>query len=336
MKDFYSILGVNEKASQEEIKKAYRKLSKQFHPDVNPEGAERFKEIAEAYDTVGTESKRQDYDNKKNNPFGNMFGGSGGSGGMDDLFSMFNGGFNPFQQQRRQRAPDKVLNVHVTPSESLLGSKKKINYHKKEQCNVCTGNGGKREQCKTCQGRGVVQQQSNFNGQIFLQTHDCPACKAQGSILIETCFTCNGNGYKPTFASIEVDIPRSVDNGNFLRIPNSGDYYNSIGVGDLVVQIKLDPDENFEKIGNELFVNIRVSPEDFILKNEFKIPHPEGELIIKVPVDTLTSEKPLRIRGKGYYVENGRGDLIARIHVNRALSKLTEEDKENILNILKK
>jgi DnaJ-class molecular chaperone len=107
-------------------------------------------------------------------------------------------------------------------------------------------------------------------------------------------------------------------------------------VGDLVVQIKLDPDENFEKIGNELFVNIRVSPEDFILKNEFKIPHPEGELIIKVPVDTLTSEKPLRIRGKGYYVENGRGDLIARIHVNRALSKLTEEDKENILNILKK
>ena len=265
-----------------------------------------------------------------------MFGGSGGSGGMDDLFSMFNGGFNPFQQQRRQRAPDKVLNVHVTPSESLLGSKKKINYHKKEQCNVCVGNGGKREQCTTCQGRGVVQQQSNFNGQIFLQTHDCPACKAQGSILIETCFTCNGNGYKPTFASIEVDIPRSVDNGNFLRIPNSGDYYNSIGVGDLVVQIKLDPDENFEKIGNELFVNIRVSPEDFILKNEFKIPHPEGELMIKVPVDTLTSEKPLRIRGKGYYVENGRGDLIARIHVNRALSKLTEEDKENILNILKK
>ena len=99
MKDFYSILGVNEKASQEEIKKAYRKLSKQFHPDVNPEGADRFKEIAEAYDTIGTESKRQEYDNKKNNPFGGMFNGSGG-GGMDDLFSMFNGGFNPFQQRR--------------------------------------------------------------------------------------------------------------------------------------------------------------------------------------------------------------------------------------------
>ena len=105
MKDFYSILGVNEKASQEEIKKAYRKLSKQFHPDVNPEGADRFKEIAEAYDTIGTESKRQEYDNKKNNPFGGMFNGSGG-GGMDDLFSMFNGGFNPFQQRIRQRAPD--------------------------------------------------------------------------------------------------------------------------------------------------------------------------------------------------------------------------------------
>ena len=335
MKDFYSILGVNEKASQEEIKKAYRKLSKQFHPDVNPEGADRFKEIAEAYDTIGTESKRQEYDNKKNNPFGGMFNGSGG-GGMDDLFSMFNGGFNPFQQRRRQRAPDKVLNVHVTPSESMLGSNKKINYHKKEQCSVCSGNGGKREQCMTCQGRGVVQQQFNFGGQIHLQTHDCPSCKGQGSVLIETCFTCNGNGHKPTFASIDIDIPRSLDNGDFLRVPNAGDYQNSVGVGDLVIQIRLNPDENFEKIGADLYANIKVSPEDFITENSFNIPHPEGELIIKVPVDTLTTEKPLRIKGKGYYVNEGRGDLIVKIHVNRSLSKITEEQKEKILSILKK
>ena len=335
MKDFYSILGVNEKASQEEIKKAYRKLSKQFHPDVNPEGADRFKEIAEAYDTIGTESKRQEYDNKKNNPFGGMFNGSGG-GGMDDLFSMFNGGFNPFQQRRRQRAPDKVLNVHVTPSESMLGSNKKINYHKKEQCSVCSGNGGKREQCMTCQGRGVVQQQFNFGGQIHLQTHDCPSCKGQGSVLIETCFTCNGNGHKPTFASIDIDIPRSLDNGDFLRVPNAGDYQNSVGVGDLVIQIRLNPDENFEKIGADLYANIRVSPEDFITENSFKIPHPEGELMIKVPVDTLTTEKPLRIKGKGYYINEGRGDLIVKIHVNRSLSKITEEQKEKILSILKK
>ena len=335
MKDFYSILGVNEKASQEEIKKAYRKLSKQFHPDVNPEGADRFKEIAEAYDTIGTESKRQEYDNKKNNPFGGMFNGSGG-GGMDDLFSMFNGGFNPFQQRRRQRAPDKVLNVHVTPSESMLGSSKKINYHKKEQCSVCSGNGGKREQCMTCQGRGVVQQQFNFGGQIHLQTHDCPSCKGQGSVLIETCFTCNGNGHKPTFASIDINIPRSLDNGDFLRVPNAGDYQNSVGVGDLVIQIRLNPDENFEKIGADLYANIRVSPEDFITENSFKIPHPEGELMIKVPVDTLTTEKPLRIKGKGYYINEGRGDLIVKIHVNRSLSKITEEQKEKILSILKK
>jgi molecular chaperone DnaJ len=335
MKDFYSILGVNEKASQEEIKKAYRKLSKQFHPDVNPEGADRFKEIAEAYDTIGTESKRQEYDNKKNNPFGGMFNGSGG-GGMDDLFSMFNGGFNPFQQRRRQRAPDKVLNVHVTPSESMLGSNKKINYHKKEQCSVCSGNGGKREQCMTCQGRGVVQQQFNFGGQIHVQTHDCPSCKGQGSVLIETCFTCNGNGHKPTFASIDINIPRSLDNGDFLRVPNAGDYQNSVGVGDLVIQIRLNPDENFEKIGADLYANIRVSPEDFITENSFKIPHPEGELMIKVPVDTLTTEKPLRIKGKGYYINEGRGDLIVKIHVNRSLSKITEEQKEKILSILKK
>ena len=335
MKDFYSILGVNEKASQEEIKKAYRKLSKQFHPDVNPEGADRFKEIAEAYDTIGTESKRQEYDNKKNNPFGGMFNGSGG-GGMDDLFSMFNDGFNPFQQRRRQRAPDKVLNVHVTPSESMLGSNKKINYHKKEQCGVCSGNGGKREQCMTCQGRGVVQQQFNFGGQIHVQTHDCPSCKGQGSVLIETCFTCNGNGHKPTFASIDIDIPRSLDNGDFLRVPNAGDYQNSVGVGDLVIQIRLNPDENFEKIGADLYANIRVSPEDFITENSFKIPHPEGELMIKVPVDTLTTEKPLRIKGKGYYINEGRGDLIVKIHVNRSLSKITKEQKEKILSILKK
>lgn len=331
MKDFYSILGVDEKASQEEIKKAYRKLSKQFHPDVNPDGDERFKSIAEAYDTIGDEQKRKDYDFKKSNPFSNM----GGGGGMDDLFSMFNGGFNPFQQRRRQRAPDKVLNVHITPTESLLGSNKKINYHKKQQCDICSGNGGKREQCVTCQGRGVVQQTFNFGGQIHLQTNDCPSCKAQGSVLIETCFTCNGNGFKPTFATIDIDIPRSVDNGNFLRVPNAGDYQNSIGVGDLVIQIKLDSDENFEKIGNDLFVNTRVSPEDFIFESNFKIPHPEGELIIKTPVDTLTTEKPLRIKGKGYYFDNSRGDLIVKIHVNKGLSKITEEQIEKISNILK-
>ena len=264
-----------------------------------------------------------------------MFNGSGG-GGMDDLFSLFNGGFNPFQQRRRQRAPDKVLNVHVTPSESMLGSNKKINYHKKEQCGVCSGNGGKREQCMTCQGRGVVQQQFNFGGQIHVQTHDCPSCKGQGSVLIETCFTCNGNGHKPTFASIDIDIPRSLDNGDFLRVPNAGDYQNSVGVGDLVIQIRLNPDENFEKIGADLYANIRVSPEDFITENSFKIPHPEGELMIKVPVDTLTTEKPLRIKGKGYYINEGRGDLIVKIHVNRSLSKITEEQKEKILSILKK
>lgn len=335
MKDFYSILGVNENASQEEIKKAYRKLSKQFHPDVNPEGVDKFKEIAEAYDTIGTESKRKDYDIKKSNPFGNMMGGNP-SGGMDDLFSMFNGGFNPFQQKRRQRAVDKVLNVHLTPSESLLGSTKKINYHKKQQCDNCLGNGGKREQCMTCQGRGVVQQQFNFGGQIHLQTHDCPSCKGQGSVLIETCFTCNGNGFKPMFASIDVDIPRSLDNGDFLRIPNAGDYQNNVGVGDLVVQIRLNPDENFEKNGNDLYVNIKVSPEDFITEDNFHIPHPEGELMIKIPVDTLTTEKPLRIKGKGYYFEHNRGDLIVKIHVSRALSKITQEQRENISKILKK
>lgn len=334
MKDFYSILGVNEKASQDEIKKAYRKLSKQFHPDVNPEGGERFKEIAEAYDTIGDETKRKDYDFKKSNPFGNMFGGS--QGGMDDLFSMFNGGFNPFQQRRRQRAADKVLNVHLTPSESLLGSTKKINYHKKQQCDNCGGNGGKREQCLTCQGRGVVQQQFNFGGQIHLQTHDCPSCKGQGSVLIETCFTCNGNGHKPTFASIDIDIPRSVDNGDFLRVPNAGDYQNGVGVGDLVIQIKMNPDDVYEKIGNELYVNLKVSPEEFITEDSFKVPHPEGEIMIKVPVDTLTTEKPLRIRGKGFYLNDGRGDLIVKINVSRALSKITKEQKELFSNILKK
>ncbi len=188
----------------------------------------------------------------------------------------------------------------------------------------------------TCQGRGVVQQQFNFGGQIHVQTHDCPSCKGQGSVLIETCFTCNGNGHKPTFASIDINIPRSLDNGDFLRVPNAGDYQNSVGVGDLVIQIRLNPDENFEKIGADLYANIRVSPEDFITENSFKIPHPEGELMIKVPVDTLTTEKPLRIKGKGYYINEGRGDLIVKIHVNRSLSKITEEQKEKILSILKK
>ncbi len=165
MKDFYSILGVNEKASQEEIKKAYRKLSKQFHPDVNPEGAEQFKEIATAYDTLGDQQKRQQYDMGPQNPFGGFGGGSA------DFFDLFN------QTQRRQnRVPDKVITVEVSPIESYTGIERELNIQTRDACGGCGGTGGERKVCNVCAGRGVIQQKvGNGFFQQIIQT-PCGAC----------------------------------------------------------------------------------------------------------------------------------------------------------------
>ena len=303
MKDYYKILEVEEKASQQEIKKSYRTLSKKYHPDVNPEGGDKFKEIAEAYDTIGNVDKRAQYDQNKNNPFA---GGNGGSSFEEMFNQMFNRG--GATRQRRKSVPDKIIKVVITPIESYHGVEKKIQYLKETQCGTCTGTGGQQQTCSGCNGVGfhVRTLGNGFMSQQIRQA--CGTCGGRGYTLIHKCHTCNGNGNKSEMSSVNFKLPKGVDSGQFLKLENLGDYRQG-EIGDLVIQIELNEQDGFEKMNNDLIYTLFLDLNE-VNADRLKVPHPDGELMLSQPKIFDTS-KPLRLKGKGY---NG-GDMYVKLNV---------------------
>jgi len=319
MKDYYKILQVNKDASQSEIKKAYRKLSKQYHPDVNPEGEEMFKEIVHANDILSDITKRKEYDNP--NPFG-----KGGN-----PFNMYQDMANAHMRQRKPTTKDKMVKVTLTPEESYLGVDKEITYKAKESCVLCTGTGGSKKVCTSCAGRGVHRQKMGTG--FFTQVVEtiCPTCNGSGNMIIDPCLKCNGIGSTDTFKTIKVTIPKSVDTGDFLRVRGKGDYINNIQ-GDLLVQINLIKSQ-YEKVGRDLIFQLMITPIEMILSDKFKIPHPNGELQINLP-ETLSTEKPLRVKSKGFVTPTGIGDFYIKVGViNREISK---EERSKLKVLLEK
>jgi len=316
MKDYYQILGVNKNASQDEIKKAYRKLSKQFHPDVNPEGADMFKEVAEAYDTLSDENKRKQYDNP--NPFGS-----------GNPFDMFNDMMN---QQRRPRPPkvkDKVIKVTITPEESYHGVEKELTYKAKHSCETCVGTGGKKRVCSTCNGVGALQQKIGTGFFTQIVETPCPSCGGKGQMVVDPCVSCNGIGSIEKFNNLRIKLSKSVDSGDFLRVGKKGDFINGIQ-GDLLLQINLTKN-NYEKLGKDLVTYINLSPVDMIVNKTHIVNHPTGNLQINLP-EGLNTEKPLRIKHKGYITPNGVGDFFIKLNVSK--QQITEEDKEKLKSYL--
>jgi len=307
MKDYYQILGVSRDASQDEIKKAYRKLSKQYHPDVNPDGADKFKEIGEAYGVLSDENKKQQYDNP--NPFG------GGGGSMEDFFNVFNQQSQQ-QQRRRPQAPDKIINININPVESYIGVEKELSYQIRTSCETCNGNGGDREVCGTCQGHGRVRQK--FGSGMFAQVveSDCPQCRGEGYRIINPCHTCGGQKTKPSFTNVRVNIPKNVDSGDFLRLQGKGDFYPGRGIGDLILKVSMVKGEGFEKVNNDLVYHHKVNVNDFISMEKIEVPHPDSKISIPLP-QVLDTEKPLRVRGKGFNIQNVKGDLFIKLSVIR-------------------
>ena len=299
MKDYYGILGVDKNASADEIKKAYRKLSKQYHPDVNPEGAERFKEISEAYDTLSNPDKKQKYDN----PMSNMFGG--GDASIEDLLKHMGFNRNPFGGQRRPSVPEKIIMLDITALDSFKGTTQQVNYKREIACNTCGGSGGDRTGCGTCGGVGYrVRQmgQSPFQ-QIIQET--CPSCTGRGYIITNSCTSCIGKGTQGEFKSINITLQHGIDDGEFYRVESAGDFHNGV-YGNLLLKVRMKKDANWEKVGDDLVYNNFLDYDD--LTNEScEVPHPDGKIVVKYPelFDTLT---PLRVRSKGYHRER-IGDL---------------------------
>lgn len=303
VQDHYSVLGVEETATQEEIKKAYRKLAKENHPDKGGD-EDKFKQISGAYDIIGDENKRQEYDHQRKNPFAGMGGGHAQS--MSDLFNQAFG-----HQRQQQRVHTTNLTVNISVLESYLSEKKEINYKRKTMCEPCSGSGGDKKVCVVCNGDGQVIRQmgSGMFTQVVAMT--CEGCNGKGKIITNPCFVCNGTGDKDEIKNIEIKIPHGIDNGQFFRLQGMGDFRNEV-FGDLIVRVNLEPQDNFDKYENHLIYNVYFDLNE--LQNEsFDIPHPDGKLNVKFP-KTFDTSKPLRVKGKGFKTQV-IGDLMINQYV---------------------
>jgi len=286
MEDFYQILGVNQNATQDEIKKAYRKLAVEHHPDKG-----------------GDENKRGQYDNQRRNPFAGMGGGGGGFNPFEEMFNQMN------HSQRKRAVPDKIVEIVVGAVESYKGSEKNITYNRNHNCGGCNGTGGERINCTGCGGSGVITQQigTGLFTQIIRQT--CNSCGGRGFSYKTTCGTCHGSTTTSSNETISIKLPNGIDEGQFLRVQGKGDFMDGM-YGNLVVKVKIVPENNFEKSMDDLIYNAYFDLNS-LKQDNVKVPHPLGEISIKLPGEFDTS-KPLRVKNKGYH---GRGDLYIKLFV---------------------
>jgi len=293
----YSVLGVEETATQEEIKKAYRKLAKENHPDKGGD-EELFKKISVAYDVVGDEQKRKEYDIQRKNPFAGS--------NFRDFSSMFNI-FN--QNFRQQQKPSRIITLSVDVIKSFMNEKVNLNYQRKEKCDPCNGTGGDKRSCATCKGEGVLWAQVGSGMFVQMVQKICTSCNGFGHTLINACHVCKGDGNKDEVKSVELRIPHGIDDGQMMRLQNMGDFENGI-YGDLLVKITLTNESGFEKFGEHLLYNKYFTLDDLNQEN-FVIPHPQGEIMVNFPKQMDTS-KPLRLKGKGFKGRNVIGDLLVK------------------------
>jgi molecular chaperone DnaJ len=295
MKDYYSILGVNKTATKDEIKKAYRKMSKQYHPDVNPEGEEKFKEVSEAYEVLSDDDKRKRYDNPHR------------ATNADELFSRF---------KRRRTNSERLVIVKITPIESFKGTTKDIEYNREVKCETCNGEGGKINKCSPCDGSGRIRR--TFGNGYFTQIveQECNSCHGSGEHIYDPCKTCNGKKTKTQTNTLRVNIPLGVDNGDYIRARGVGDFIMDDIYGDIIFQIEVTKSNNFEKIGLDLVYYGHISASEFLKLTKIDIPHPDNTISISIP-NQVSSDKPLRVKGKGYSDARGVGDLYVKLIIFR-------------------
>lgn len=350
-RDYYEILGVGRDADADTVKKAYRKLAMQFHPDRNPgdQAAEdKFKEAAEAYDVLSSPEKKSRYDQFGHQAFGGGGFGGGGFTDMNDIFSNFGdifgdifgggGGFGGFQQQGRghprsknspRRGSDLRYISEIELVDVLKDFEKQIEFETDSECGECEGTGAEKGSkpvtCPTCKGRGQVVRQQGF----FTMATTCNTCKGTGEKIEKVCKTCRGDGRVKSKRKIKVNIPAGVDSGTRLRVNGEGEGgYKGGPNGDLFVEIRVADHDVFERDGDHVFAELDVPYLQFILGGELKVDGLDGEVEVKIPRGAQIGER-IKVSGRGIPSLRGsrRGDLYFALRPEFPTKISSDEEK---------
>jgi len=337
-KNYYNILGVDKSVSEGDLKKAYRKLSKKYHPDLNPdnkEAEEKFKDIAEAYDVLSNKEKRQNYDmfGDPNGRQGNPFGGGGMN--MDDIFSQFGDIFgNRRSQVRKPKGRDLRINIKVTLEEIHAGVKKTFKYRHMKKCGSCDGFGGDTEVCNQCNGTGNFSQIVNTPLGRMRQDTACPNCGGQGRIIKKPCGSCGGRGAISKEESLSVDVPQGITDGEIMVSRGGGDYVRNGVPGDLILQIVELPHENFRRSGLDLHHKLKLPFETLILGGSVEVDTIDGRIRMNIKEGTDIGET-LRVPKKGLIKNGDTGDMLLEtwLDLPKKPSKEYKEVVESLKNI---
>lgn len=347
-KNYYDVLGVSKNATDAEIKSAFRKMAKQYHPDINKElGAEeKFKEIGEAYAVLSDAEKRRQYDQFGHEAYTNgaaQGGFGGGFGGFsaedidlssifDDLFggSIFGNRGRNSNKTRPTKGADSLVNVNLTFEEAVFGCKKTINIDLDTTCEECGGKGGQgEEKCNTCNGRGrVIQQQRTMFG-VFQSESTCPECNGSGATFKTTCKKCNGKGHVQKNKEIEITVPEGVDSGHQLRISGKGAAgYNGGPNGDIYIEFKVKDHPLFERKENDIYIDVPITIVEATLGCKKEIPTLTGNVVLDIEAGSQPGDQ-LRLRGKGIKdpMRGKKGDLYVVLDVI-VPTKLDRKQKE--------
>lgn len=347
-KDYYETLGVGKDASADEIKSAYRKLAKKYHPDLNkdnPQTAEKFKEINEAYECLGDENKRRNYDQFGSadgaQGFGGFGGGTSGFGGsfnMDDIFNMFSG-FGTGGANMGMQGEDLQVQINLSFEEAVFGCQKTFNVNRVETCHKCNGTGAKNgtefTTCSECNGTGTARYAENTLFGRVVKTGPCRRCNGTGKIIKESCSECGGSGKKRVNAQVSVNVPAGIDDGQVVTMRGKGNAGSGAGLeGDLHIIVKVASHKVLVRDGYDLTLKVYVPFYTLLLGGEIEIPLPKGTTTLKIP-ELTQSNTIFKLKGKGIKNLNSSavGNLIVTV-VAETPKKLSRDEK-TLLNKLK-